>query len=166
MKPTTSFRYLLLAACGFVGVSCAKNDDGADPADLLAGTRWQASLIDENPASNPPGEFRYAGNHDFNTKHQYYPWQECQRDDTFAFKNGKMAVDNNGTPCLNELDLIFEFANQPYVYDEEAKKLTVGVGEDSVTFDVYELNKSRFKMGLTVPTAGGFKYVVFLFKSR
>lgn len=159
-----TIRLLLLVLCGCTAISCAKNDNGGDPTDLLAGTRWQAVRIDENPASNPPGEFRYASDHDFHTKHQYYPWQDCQLDDTFAFKNGKIAVDDNGSPCSYGIDQEFELASQPYVYDEVAKKLTVGTGEDSVTFDVYEINKSRLKIGLTVATAGGFKYIVFLFR--
>ncbi|WP_255539756.1 hypothetical protein [Parapedobacter sp. ISTM3] len=44
--------------------------------------------------------------------------------------------------------------------------MTIGAGADSVALQVYELNDTRLKIGVTVPTAGGFKYIVFLFKKK
>ncbi|WP_176146181.1 hypothetical protein [Parapedobacter luteus] len=59
----------------------------------------RATLTDENPATNPPGEFRYVNDTDYYQNHQYYAWQDCHMDDTFTFKNGRFNVDDNKTVC-------------------------------------------------------------------
>ena len=46
------------------------------------------------------------------------------------------------------------------------KKLTVGSGGDVVVLDVYELNKDRLKLGLTILTGTGFGKILLLFKRK
>jgi len=150
---------VLIFAC-FTVISCAKNDDNGDPADPLTGTRWQATLLDENPATNPSGEFGLNG------KNQYYSWQECHVDDTFIFGNERFSIENNGTVCEDGLDLIFKESSQPYSYDVASKQLTIGTGDDSAILQVYELNEDRLKIGITVPAPGGTGNIVFLFKKK
>lgn len=149
--------HFLLAAlvCCFV-ISCDKSDEEKDdPADALVGTRWQATLTDESPETNPSG----GGN-------LYYPWQDCHLDDTFTFGNDRLTIDDNGTACGDEMDSIFEGTSQSYTYDPAAKTLTVGTGEDSITLQVYELNDARLKIGLPVPGVGGHGNLIFLFKKK
>lgn len=167
MKP---IRFLLLALCGCAAISCEKSSSGDnnDPAHILASTHWRATLTDENPATNPPGEFGDVNDVDYNNlkHHQYYPWQDCHMDDTFTFKNGRFNVDDNKTVCPDGMDLILGLANQPYVYDEASKKLTIGAGDDSATVQVYELNETRLKLGVALITASGLKHIIFLFKKK
>jgi len=160
MKKTTSIRFLLLVACACVAVSCAKNDDGGDRADLLAGTRWQATLIDENPETSPRD-----GYGEWNSL--YYPWQDCHMDDTFTFKNSNFFIDDNGSVCEGGVDLIFEKSSQSYTYDEASKQLLIGTGEDAVRLQVYELTETRLKIGAMLPPgAATYDHLIFLFKRK
>lgn len=148
----------LLAALCFVVLSCAKTDDDG-PTDGLAGTRWQVTLTDENPASNPTS---MGGS----VEVLYHPWLECDKDDTFTFKDGRLSIDQGANVCEGGGNLIATLAGQPFTYDKEAKRLTVGAGESSVSLEVYELNGSRLKVGVPIASGTGYNFLLFLFKKK
>ncbi len=150
--------YFSLIALLFNG--CSKDDNDTDAVVKLENTTWVATMTDDNPSTNPFGEFGMNG------LNQYYPWSECHMDDSFIFLKDRLSINDNGTVCDDGLDLIFETKNQPYSYNPETKKLTVGSGDDVAVLDVYELNKDRLKLGLTIPTGTGFGNIVFLFKRK
>ena len=150
--------YFSLTALLFSG--CAKEDNDENITISLENTTWVATMTDENISTNPPGEFGMNG------VNQYYPWLECHMDDSFIFLKDRLSINDNETACDNGIDLIFDTKNQPYSYNAETKKLTVGSGDDVVVLDVYELNGDRLKLGLTVPTGTGFGHVVFLFRKK
>lgn len=150
--------YLSVLAFLFSGCSKDKNDGIANEG--LENTTWVATMTDDNPSTNPPGDFGMNGSN------QYYPWSECHMDDTFSFSEDRWTINDNGTVCENGLDYFFDTQNQPYSYNAERKQLTVGSGNDMVVFDVYELSKDRLKLGLPIPTATGFLRIVFLFERK
>lgn len=112
-------------------------------------------MTDENPSTNPPGEF---GIHGVN---RYYPWLECHMDDSYSFLTDQLSINNNETACDDGLDLIFNTKALSYSYDVEFHILRVGNGDDVAVFNVYELNKDRLKLGLSVPASGGGNMVFF-----
>lgn len=136
--------------------SCKKDDK---VEDNLKNTTWVATLIDGNTSSNPPGTFGTNSNID------YYPWPECQMDDLFSFSENQFMINENNTICDQDSDLIFGKNNPKYDYDATTKKLTVGSGDDLAVFSVYELNKDRLKLGLSVVSNSG-QHIVFLFKKK
>lgn len=140
--------------------ACSKDDEGGDTGDSLESSSWVAVLTDGNPSTNP------AGGVGINGSNQYYPWKECHMDDTFSFSKDRLTINGNGTACEAGEDLMFETKNQPYSYNSEKKKLTVGTGDDVVVLDVYELNKDRLKLGLSVVAPGGGSNIIFLFKRK
>lgn len=150
--------YFSLTALLFT--ACSKDDNDTDAVVNLENTTWIATTTDENPSTNPFGEFGING------PNQYYPWSECHMDDSFVFSKDRLSINDNGTACEDGLDLIFDTKNQPYAYSAETKKLTVGSGDDVAVLDVYELNKDRLKLGLSVPAPGGGNNVIFLFKRK
>lgn len=157
----TKLKYLIyfsLTALLFSG--CSKDDNDIDTVAGLENTTWVATMTDENPSTNPPGEFGMNG------VNQYYPWSECHMDDSFIFLKDRLSINDNETACDDGLDLIFNTKNQPYTYNAETKTLTVGSGDDVAVLDVYELNKDRLKLGLSVPAPGGGNNVLFLFKRK
>lgn len=139
---------------------CSKDDNGENAIVSLENTTWVATMTDDNPSTNPFGEFGMNG------PNQYYPWSECHMDDSFIFLKDRLSINDNGTVCDDGLDLIFDTKNQLYSYNPETKKLTVGSGDDVAVLDVYELNKDRLKLGLSVPAPGGGNNVIFLFKRK
>lgn len=150
--------YFSLTALLFTG--CSKDDNNTDAVVKLENTTWVTTMTDENPSTNPPGQFGMNG------VNQYYPWSECHMDDSFVFSKDRLSINDNGTVCDDGLDLIFNTKNQPYSYNAETKKLTVGSGDDVAVLDVYELNKDRLKLGLTIATVTGFGKIVVLFKRK
>lgn len=150
--------YLSVLALLFNGCSKDKNDGIANEG--LENTTWVATMTDDNPSTNPPGDFGMNGSN------QYYPWSECHMDDTFSFSEDQWTISDNGTVCEDGLDYFFETQNQPYSYNAERKQLTVGSGNDIAVFDVYELNDDRLKLGLPIPTATGFFRIVFLLERK
>jgi len=137
--------------------SCDKDNDNDIAADLLINTKWSATLTDDNPATNPPGQFGMNGNN------QYYPWLACHMDDTFTFQQKQLTINDNETSCEDGANWIFDTSNLSYSYNAEKKQLTIGEGDDRVTLEVYELNKNRLKLGLPIPMGGA---IVFLFKRK
>ena len=139
---------------------CSKDDNDEKVIVGLENTTWVATMTDENPSTNPFGEFGMNGTN------QYYPWSECHMDDSFIFSKDRLSIDDNQTACDDGIDLIFDTKNQPYSYDAETKKLTVGSGDDVVILHVYELNKDRLKLGLSFIGYGGGNNLIFLFKKK
>lgn len=153
--------YITTVALITLGFASCKKDDKNDSAeDNLRNTSWVAIMTDANPSTNPPGEFGVNGNN------QYYPWQDCHMDDTFSFSGDQLTINDNNTICENGLDLIFEKKNQTYSYNPTTKKLTIGSGENITVLDVYELNRDRMKLGISVVGYGGGNNIVFLFKRK
>ena len=155
-------RLLLFTWICCTALSCGDDDDDdiVRPSDSFAGTRWQTTLIDKNPSTNPQ---RGPGSEADNL---YHAWLNCQMDDTFTFANGHFSINDNGSVCDSGEDLIVEQSGQPYHYNEASKQLTIGTGDEAVTFQVYELNKDRLKIGVAVQTGTGFRYMIFIFKKK
>jgi len=149
----TSIAYFGILIFLFTG--CSKDDKILN--DLEKGN-WVAATDDTNPSSNPPGEFGINGTN------QYHAWQTCRLDDTFSFSKNRLIINDNGTACENDYDLIFEIKDQPYSYDADKKQLTIGSGNNVAVMDVLELDNERLKLGIAVPSGTGFKRIIFLFK--
>lgn len=110
-------------------------------------------MHDDNLSTNPPGDFGVNG------RNQYYPWRQCQEDDTFTFSSdGNLRIDFGGTSCDNYGDWFFT-TPQPYEYDRENAALKIG---SSLTLHVAEINESRLKLYVQIP--GG--YIVYLFQRK
>lgn len=154
LKYLTYFTLTVLIFC-----ACSK-DNGESAVLSFENTTWVATMTDGNPSTNPPGGFGMNGNN------QYYPWSECHMDDSFVFSKDRLTINDNGTACDESLGLIFNTTTQAYSYNAEAKKLTVGTGNDIIVLDVYELNKDRLKLGLSVVGYGGGNNIIFLFKRK
>src|SRR5690606_2529393 len=150
--------YFSLIALLFNG--CSKDDNGKNAVIKLENTAWIPTTTDENPSTNPPDAFDIYG------VSQYYRWSECHRDDSFIFLKDRLTINDNETACDDGLDGIFNTKNQPYAYNPETKKLTVGSGDKVLVLDVYELNKDRLKLGLPIPTGTGLGKLVVLFKRK
>ena len=149
-----------LSAFTLLFSGCSKEDNDESTIVGLENTTWIATTTDENPSTNPPRGF------DMHGVNQYYRWSECHRDDSFIFLKDRLSINDNGTVCDDGLDLIFNTKNQPYAYNPETKKLTVGSGDKVLVLDVYELNKDRLKLGLPIATGTGLGKIVVLFKRK
>ncbi len=149
---------IALVTLGFA--SCKKDKKNDSSEDNLRNTSWVVIKTDANPSTNPPGEFGMNGNN------QYFPWQDCHMDDTFSFSEDRLTINENNTVCENGLDLIFGEKNQTYSYNPTVQKLTIGSGERAAVLDVYELNRDRMKLGISVVGYGGGNNIVFLFKRK
>ncbi|WP_437921529.1 hypothetical protein [Sphingobacterium sp. LRF_L2] len=148
--------YLLFTVSLLSG--CSKDDADQNEEYILKNSTWVATTVDANPDTNPPGQFGANGNNN------YYPWLDCQLDDSFTFSQGNLTIDDNGTNC--EVDFVIDNKVQAFSYNAESKQLTVGEGQDPIIFTVYELNKDRLKLGLSLVAPGGGANLVFLFKRK
>ena len=138
-------------------IACDKQEKDANEKNNLLNTVWMASLIDDNPDTNPPGDFGFSGDN------LYFPWLACHLDDSFTFTAGKLIIDSNGTDCEEGTGSVFEAKDQSYTYNSDRKQLTIETVAGNVTLQVYEVNQLRLKVGFPIPMGGN---MVFLFKRK
>ena len=114
------------------------------PASVLTSKTWKRGMVDKNPSTNPYGGV------------QYYPVQNCEKDDTFKFgSNNKLAI-NQGTNKCNSNEPATKTVS--YSYTDSNKELII----DGTKYIVAEESKAQIKYYAPVPTSGGFSNVVFL----
>mgnify|MGYP000962535327 CR=1 FL=1 len=144
---------LLFSLTCFTLYSCKKNK--ADNTIVtLAGTRWTISLIVENEATNPPGA---------NGSNVYYPWLDCNKEDTYTFSDGQLKYDSHGVECSS--GRLFE-ASSEFTYDLNTKNLTIKSGNLIKTFQGLELTKDRLKLCQPTPLTTTNGYMIYLFKKK
>lgn len=137
-------------------LSSCKDDKETTPIDVLNNTVWQPALVDENPATNPPGGIYPDG------PHVYYKWSSCNQDDSFTFLANKVNINNGGTEC--DTDMFISLLNGlTYSYDEKSKTINTNL---SIKLDVLEFNETRLKLAMTDNSGGIASKTIFTFKRR
>ena len=138
-------KYLsLLIVLLFAFSSCKK--DNKQPANILTSKTWKMGLVDENPATNPPGNILY------------YPVQDCDKDDTFKFTpDGNLIIDRGTDKCSLD-ELLTE--TQTYTLNRSTKELVI----NGVKFTLAEESTSQIKYYAQIPTpfSTNYQYLIFL----
>lgn len=132
--------------------ACKKNKQNDSPELALENSTWLPSMTDVNPASTPNG----------NTL--YYPWMQCNLNDSFTFRNGKIVAGNNAS-CNTKNQMAY-YNDSLYTYHPEKKEIWLRYGQYTHKLLVLDFTKDHLKLAAVTSSLTGYNYIIYLYKRK